>query len=67
MMTLVVKQLTKERTETQKLLDSIDAALAALGGNGRKRMMSADARRRISEAQKVRWAKWQKMRAKKAA
>ena len=56
----VVQQLKKERERAQKQVQRIDAALAALGSvnsNGASRTMSADARRRISLAQKARWAK----------
>jgi hypothetical protein len=55
----VVQQLKKERERAQKEVQRIDAALAALGSssNGASRTMSAAARRRISLAQKARWAK----------
>jgi hypothetical protein len=56
----VVEQLKKEREHVQKQLNRIDEALAALGGvssNGASRSMSAAGRRRISLAQKARWAK----------
>jgi hypothetical protein len=55
----VVQQLKSEREQVQKQLQRIDQALAALGGstNGTSRTMSAAARRRISLAQKARWAK----------
>jgi hypothetical protein len=56
----VVQQLRKERGRAQKEVHRIDAALAALGlsVNGtRPRKLSAPARRRISLAQKARWAK----------
>ena|ERR1700686_1277267 len=61
-MTNVVQQLRKERERAQKEVHRIDAALAALGNlsfNGArpKRTLSASARRRISLAQKARWAK----------
>jgi hypothetical protein len=57
----IIEQLRAERSK-------IDQALAALGGvsetpNGRRRgrrRMSAEARKRISEAQKARWAKQKK-------
>jgi len=56
----VVQQLKQERERAQKEVQRIDAALAALGtvsSNGSLRTMSAAARRRISLAQKARWAK----------
>jgi hypothetical protein len=58
----VVQQLEKERERAQKELQRIDSALAALGslssnGSSRQHTMSAAARRRISLAQKARWAK----------
>jgi hypothetical protein len=56
----VVQQLRKERERAHKEVQRIDAALAALGSlsaNGTSRTMSASARRRISLAQKARWAK----------
>jgi hypothetical protein len=59
-MSAVVQQLRREREQVQKQLQRIDAALAALGSvrsNGESRTMSAAGRRRISMAQKARWAK----------
>ena len=59
-MTQVVQQLKKERELAQKQLQRIDEALAALGSgssNGTSRTMSAAGRRKISLAQKARWAK----------
>ncbi|SRR5216683_8175611 len=60
----VVKRLRKERERAQKEVERMDAALAALGSSksdrpmsGHRRTMSAAARRRISLAQKARWAK----------
>jgi len=56
---VAVQQLRKEREHTQKQLQRIDEALAALGStisNRSSRTMSA-AGRRISLAQKARWAK----------
>jgi hypothetical protein len=59
---VVVQQLRRERERAQKEVQRIDAALAALGslssnGSSRQHTMSAAARRRISLAQKARWAK----------
>jgi hypothetical protein len=58
-MSVVVQQLKKEREHVQKQLQRIDEALAALGNssNGAPRTMSAAGHRRISLAQKARWAK----------
>ena len=60
----VVEQLKKERGQIEKQLAAINAALAAFVGvysNGTrgsaKRNLSAEGRRRISLAQKARWAK----------
>jgi hypothetical protein len=59
----VVEQLHAERTNLIGQLKQVDAALSALGSlNGNstspiKRTMSAEARRKISLAQKARWAK----------
>jgi len=63
----VVQQLKKEREGLQKQVERIDAALAALGSvnsNG-TRTMSADARRRISVAQKARWSKFRTAKPKR--
>ena len=59
-MSAVVQQLRREREQVHKQLQRIDQALAALGSgssNGASRTMSAAGRRRISLAQKKRWAK----------
>jgi hypothetical protein len=58
-MSVVVHQLKKERARVYKQLQRIDEALAALGSssNDSSRTISAAGRRRISLAQKARWAK----------
>ena len=62
-LSVVVQQLRKERERAQKEVNRIDAALAALGNlsvNGARpsrHSMSVAARRKISLAQKARWAK----------
>ena len=59
-MSLVVQQLRKELQRAENEISRFRAALSALGSptsNGHRRTMSADARRRISLAQKARWAK----------
>jgi hypothetical protein len=60
----IVSELRAERTKVVNQLKHVDAALAVLGKlNGgiahkeSRRTMSASARRRISLAQKARWAK----------
>jgi hypothetical protein len=56
----IVQQLKKERERAQGEVQRINAALAALGisnFNGSSRTMSAAGRRRISLAQKARWAR----------
>jgi hypothetical protein len=58
-MSVVVQQLRRERERAQSQVQRIDEALAALGSgsNGSSRTMSAAGRRKISLAQKARWAK----------
>jgi len=62
-LSVVVRQLRTERERAQNEVHRIDAALSALGSassNGSNRgrhTMSAAARRKISLAQKARWAK----------
>lgn len=71
-MTAVVKQLDKERTRLANELHKVTAALTAFGKTyldgakpaRKKRTLSAEARARISAAQKARWAK---VRTKKKA
>jgi hypothetical protein len=55
----VVGHLKKELSRAQQEVQRFTAALAALGRSGSNgpRTLSADARRRISLAQKRRWAK----------
>jgi hypothetical protein len=60
----VVQQLKKAQAEAQREVDRLGVALAALGSVTAKslvrkqRTLSAAARRKISLAQKARWAKW---------
>jgi hypothetical protein len=63
---VIVKQLKKERDKVEKQLSGLNAALAAFVGtyygNGakptrRKRTISAAGRKRIAAAQRARWAK----------
>jgi hypothetical protein len=56
----VVGQLKQELERAKKEVERFGAALAALGSsssNGNRRTMSAAGRRKISLAQKARWAK----------
>jgi hypothetical protein len=69
---VIVKQLKKERDKVENQLSGLNAALAAFVGtyygNGgkprKKRTMSAAGRKRIAAAQRARWAK---IKAKKKA
>jgi hypothetical protein len=68
-----LKTLQGERAETQKKLTKLDKAIAVLrelngtnstpSPNGRKRTLSAAARRKIAKAQRARWAKLKEKRA----
>ena len=70
MMTKVVSSLQKEYSRLQKEMGKVGKALDALGHTGGKKLkltgrtLSKDARRRIAEAQKLRWAKVRKAAAK---
>ena len=59
----VKKLMLKERAQHVREIAKLDAALNALGstGTGRtSRTLSAEARKKISDAQKKRWAKARK-------
>jgi hypothetical protein len=58
-MSAVIQQLKREHQHLQKQLQRIDEALAALGSSSNRasRTISAAGRRKISLAQKARWAK----------
>lgn len=68
----VVSELTVRRNKLAGELQQVEAAIAALrrmrgsktSGSKPRRTMSAAGRRRISLAQKSRWAKWRKSAAK---
>jgi hypothetical protein len=72
-----LNQLRAQRRQSQQQLETLDQAIAALdrlarnGSAGRsnhpKRTLSAAARRRISQAQKARWARVRAKQAKAAA
>jgi hypothetical protein len=59
----VVQQLRNERDRAARVVERLDAALAALNGGsygkraGTRRRLSAAARERIAAAQRARWAK----------
>lgn len=66
----VVSSLRIEYGRLEKEMDRVGKALSALGhssGNGlkrTKRVLSKEARRRIAEAQRLRWAKVRRQAAK---
>ncbi len=68
----VVASLQKEYSRLEKELGQVGKALDALGHAGGKRLkstgrtLSKDARRRIAEAQKLRWARVRKAASKMA-
>ena len=72
-----LNQLRAQRRQSQQQLETLDQAIAALdrlarnGSAGRrnhtKRTLSAAARKRISQAQKARWARVRAKQAKAAA
>jgi hypothetical protein len=77
-LTGIIQQLEKQRSQVQKEVVRLDAAISALRGvNGSSRgvvtsiaptrRISAAGRRRIAEAQRARWARMRQMKAKKAA
>ena len=74
----VVQRLKQERDQAQRRITQLDEALKALTGlggvrgsirtrgpaqsSGKRRTMSAAARKRIAAAQRARWAKWKAAR-----
>ena len=70
MMNKVVASLRKEYSRLEKEMGQVGKALDALGHGGRKKLkrtgrsLSKEARRRIAEAQKLRWARVRKANAK---
>jgi len=75
-LTKTVEQLKQERERTRKELERLDSALTILTsltgakrgfvrGRGKRRTMSAAARKRIAAAQRARWAKWKTAHPKK--
>ena len=73
--TEIIKTLQTERAQTQKELAKLDKVISAPRGlsltnltahtNGKRRTLSAAARRKIGKAQKARWAKVRQQRANK--
>jgi hypothetical protein len=65
----VVQQLREERDQAAKVVERLDAAIAALTGVGRRtgtrRTISAAGRARIAAAQRARWAKVRGKRGKR--
>jgi hypothetical protein len=61
----VVRLMKRDRAQHVREIAKLDAALAALGSNGAgpRRTLSAAARKKISDAQKKRWAKAKKAKA----
>jgi hypothetical protein len=71
MMNQVVASLQREYSRLEKEMGRVGKALEALGHSGGKKLrtrrtLSKDARRRIAEAQRLRWAKVKKQSAKLA-
>ncbi len=70
MMNQVVASLQKEYSRLQSEIERVGKALDALGHSGGKkkfratRVLSKEARERIAEAQRIRWAKVRKAAAK---
>jgi hypothetical protein len=71
----MMKTLRTERAHTRKELAKLDKVISALreltstnsraARNGRRRTLSAAARRKIAKAQRARWAKVRQQRARK--
>jgi hypothetical protein len=76
----VVHQLKKERNQALRTFEQLDEALKVLSGvgalrgsatrlgqapGGKRRTMSAAARKRIAAAQRARWAKWKEAKRNK--
>lgn len=75
-LTKAVQQLKQERDQARNKLERLDEALKVLTGltgvkrglargRGKRRTMSAAARKRIAAAQRARWAKWKAAHPKK--
>jgi hypothetical protein len=73
---IALQQLREERTDAQEHVRKLERAIVAIEGivgrgnlgsvsggqNGNKRILSASARRKISAAQKARWARLRKLK-----
>ena len=75
-LTKAVQQLKQERDQARNKLEQLEEALKVLAGlagvkqgsargRGKRRTMSAAARKRIAAAQRARWAKWKAARNRK--
>ena len=78
-LTTAVRQLKQEKARAQREVEKLDAAIRVLSGlagtgrrlgrgragMGKRRTMSAAARKRIAAAQRARWAKWKAAHPKK--
>jgi len=78
-LTHIVRQLRMEREQARTQLEQLDKALKVLGSlgtmkrglasgsamAGKRKPMSAAARKRIAAAQRARWAKWKAARRSK--
>jgi hypothetical protein len=63
----IVETLRSERTRIEQELRIVGSALSALGSaNTHSHRLSADARRRIADAQRARWARTRMAKAKDA-
>src|SRR5712692_34478 len=71
----MMRTLRAERSHTRKELKKLDKVISALHElstnstptrNGRRRRMSASARRKIGRAQKLRWSKWRQTQKRRA-
>jgi len=52
----ILKALKREATKLEQRLDRVQAAITALNGTGRQHKLSAAIRRKMSLAQRKRWA-----------
>lgn len=54
----ILNELKQHAAKLSGELQRINAAIAALDGAGKRKVMPESAKRAISAAQKARWAKW---------
>lgn len=57
-MQTIIKELKTRRSELDRELSRINAALQALDGAVKRKVMPESAKQRISEFQKARWARY---------